>query len=367
MHTESIDVYFWQNCISPHQIHYIKHMKSDVAINNVFLIVPEDISTERKLMGWESFEAKIAVNIIIIIAPDEREIDELYKRSSSNDVHLYSGIRGFKEVFLYFKKGLKFNIKRGIITEPPANYKIPLWIHKIKFFLLEYKYVKNIQYVFAIGEKAVKYYRFWSTKWNVFPFAYCVELRNECNFIDFKDALRFVFIGSLIERKNVIELLKQLPQSSEYTLDIIGDGEEKNKLEVFAKKRNLSDRVSFLGAMNMSDIHNKIQEYDVLVLPSKHDGWGAVINEGLQSGLYIITNMNCGASVLLSNSFLGFVYDNGHEFQKALGLCIRNKNDIRKNRRQRIQWSQKIEGLSIAKYMIQCIVDENRNITPPWL
>lgn len=36
---------------------------------------------------------------------------------------------------------------------------------------------------------------------------------------------------------------------------------------------------------------------DYLILPSLYDGWGAVVNEGLQSGCKVLVSKDCGASI----------------------------------------------------------------------
>ena len=46
---------------------------------------------------------------------------------------------------------------------------------------------------------------------------------------------------------------------------------------------------------------------DVLVLPSRFDGWGAVVNEALMVGTPVICSDRCGASDVIENGRNGYV------------------------------------------------------------
>lgn len=48
----------------------------------------------------------------------------------------------------------------------------------------------------------------------------------------------------------------------------------------------------------MEEIPSILSNQDILILPSIYDGWGAVVNEALQSGLYVISSNQCGAKDL---------------------------------------------------------------------
>lgn len=49
----------------------------------------------------------------------------------------------------------------------------------------------------------------------------------------------------------------------------------------------------------MNEIPHIMENHDILILPSLHDGWGAVVNEAITMGLYIITSDKCGAKALI--------------------------------------------------------------------
>ena len=106
-----------------------------------------------------------------------------------------------------------------------------------------------------------------------------------------------------------------------------------------------------------------MQESDVFILPSVYDGWGAVVNEALQVGCYVIVSDACGASDLVKNNpRIGRAFRHGDD--KELAECITWSNghidEIRKDNAFRRQWAEEhISGRVVAKYMVDCICGAN--------
>lgn len=362
-----MNLIFFQNCISPHQIPYIKETCKDKRIKKVFLITPRVDYTDRSAMGWDSKNLLLETEIIFLLKPTEEEITALFRNKDC--IAFFSGIRADKDIFAWFKLSLSFQIKRGIITEPPNIYPTkPLFLHYIRFLIQDYKFIKYIDYVFAFGDLAVKYYQFWSHSWKVIPFAYCTEIKeeNELSQRHEDQLLKLVFIGSLTKNKNVGIILKALSsiQSPSITLDIIGDGPEKERLAHYVLHKGIKN-INFRGFLSNKDIPNILNQADILILPSKYDGWGAVVNEALQMGVYVICSEHCGSKTLIVHDKIGFVFKSYQDFLKKLIDITANKKCIKNGREFRKKWSEKISGSILAKYFVDCLV-ENQKIKIPW-
>lgn len=103
------------------------------------------------------------------------------------------------------------------------------------------------------------------------------------------------------------------------------------------------------------------------MLPSIYDGWGAVINEALTQGLYVICSSKCGAKDLIRNEINGVVFEAGNYLQLSVILekCIHDIQEIRRNRMNRIRWAEThINGSTIAKYMVDNLT--GKKVSPPW-
>lgn len=112
-------------------------------------------------------------------------------------------------------------------------------------------------------------------------------------------SVRLLYCGQLIERKGVGDLLgaflslaDELPQ---LTLRFVGDGPLKESLSAQVPDR-LASRVDFAGFQPVEKLPEFFAAADVFVLPSRHDGWGVVVNQALGAGLPIICTDAVGAA-----------------------------------------------------------------------
>jgi len=140
--------------------------------------------------------------------------------------------------------------------------------------------------VLAMGQAGVDWYiKSGYPPHKVFPFCYVVETPEFAKSSVQNNQVRFMFVGSLLRLKGVDLLLGALAQSAvsrpEWQLDIIGDGPERPALQRQAEASGIGERVHFHGSLRMSEVARELARADLLVLPSRKDGWGAVVNEAL--------------------------------------------------------------------------------------
>lgn len=67
------------------------------------------------------------------------------------------------------------------------------------------------------------------------------------------------------------------------------------------KEENNSDNVHFIGFKTKTELNDFYKMADVLVLPTREDIWGLVINEAMACGLPVITTEHCGSGRELVN------------------------------------------------------------------
>jgi len=199
---------FWQNILSPHQLPYILQLINDDRVTDVTIVAPQVMEKARIAMGWEhEMIERLKNRCTVVINPSDEGIQKIFETNNDNSIHLFSGIRAFPLIYKAFLKSLDYNVKRGLITERPNTFAFglpfgkPLWLHRLKFFIQDRKYIPYIHYIFAIGENCADYYRSISSKWKIIPFAYCTESIKGDN-LHYKNG-GVIFIGSLSIRKNV--------------------------------------------------------------------------------------------------------------------------------------------------------------------
>lgn len=155
---------------------------------------------------------------------------------------------------------------------------------------------------------------------------------SESNIID-DDSYRLLFVGQLRSIKGVDSLLRSLINIaiSNWTLTIVGDGPERSALEkIVDNNKLLSGRVFFVGWQK--EITNYYLENDVLVLPSKKEGFGRSIIEAMIHKLPVVATRVGGIPELINHKITGILVDYGNESAlcEALELIYYN-SVLRKN------------------------------------
>jgi glycosyltransferase involved in cell wall biosynthesis len=109
-------------------------------------------------------------------------------------------------------------------------------------------------------------------------------------------ARRFLFSGALIKRKGVdvlVDAFKRLRREvADVSLTLVGAGE----LERPLRTRLERDGATFLGFQPWAALPSIYGQADVLVAPSRHDGWAMVVPEALAAGLPVISTAHTGAA-----------------------------------------------------------------------
>jgi len=121
----------------------------------------------------------------------------------------------------------------------------------------------------------------------------------------------FIFVGSLVSRKGVQDLLEacyllQQQKITNYSVLMVGEGEQRSELEALTQRYGLSDRVMWVGRVDYRDIGTYFHYADVFVLPTLEDTWGLVILEAMLLGKPVLASTGAGASELVIDGMNGF-------------------------------------------------------------
>lgn len=127
-----------------------------------------------------------------------------------------------------------------------------------------------------------------------------------------RNPIRFLYSGKFIYRKGVdilleaIEFLLNKKMSFEFVF--IGDGPLRKQLVDLSDKYPFN--VKYLGFKEINDVASIFAECDILVCPSRYDGWGMVVTEGMAAGMPVISTRNTGAAIdIIYNNKNGLLVD----------------------------------------------------------
>lgn len=368
---------FWQNIVSPHQVALLEAVAHSGEVD-VVLVVDMAMFSDRAAAGWT---APVLHDVKTIISPTRAAICDLVRGSAGNCVHIVTGFsRGCRVGYLALeelRRSKPAGCLVGVQAEPGDGRGLKGHLRWCRWRYDTWRYAKTVDFILAIGASGPPWFRSLGIDARkTYPFCYFLEqpkLAAE-SVRESGQALQLVFAGQRFRRKGVDMLFAALAtlRDESWTLQVVGDGPERTSLESLATALGIRDRVTFRGVMKRLDALSVIAAADLFVLPSRWDGWGAVVSEALMCGVPVICTDTCGASILLHDPVLGSVVPEGDSsaLANALRECLRHGPLSQADRKRIRDWSACISGSSAAQYLLNVISSIDGATTPPqapWL
>lgn len=129
---------------------------------------------------------------------------------------------------------------------------------------------------------------------------------------DTDNRFKMITIGRLTKQKGYDRLLrvhsKLIEDGFDYTLWIIGEGEDRGDLESIIKDKGIQDSTKLLGFK--SNPYPYIKYCDLFVCSSLAEGFSTVATESTILGVPIVTTACSGMKELLGDSEYGLIVDN---------------------------------------------------------
>lgn len=356
-----MEFFFWQNTNSIHQSSFLKAIAKSG--NVVTLIVTEPLSERRLRMGW-SEPLLENVNVIDISREKKNDWQSIIESNCSlSTLHIFSGIDAFPGVQKALDCAVNKKCNVAVLSEPMDSRGWKGKLRLLRGYWHKSKYNRKISFLLGIGDKAVfQFHRWGFHESKVFPWAYTVEEGNATLPESSGDTFSLVFVGSLIKRKGydlLIAALEIIKDRVDFNVDFYCvDDANREEARLVQSQSSLGERLRLLNFLPNEEMRTKIADYDLLVLPSRHDGWGAVINEALTAGTPVLVSKNCGASTFVNkaDAKLGEVIEDytSEGIARQLEKAIKT-GKISDGHRKYIQnWALKhISGEALASYFIE--------------
>lgn len=174
-----------------------------------------------------------------------------------------------------------------------------------------------------------------------------------------RNKFQILFVGGLDEAhyfKGLNTLLQSLARLEKYSwnLNIIGDGNLREKYQQQCRDLNISDRVKFRGRVSEEELVSFYQKSSFLVLPSinAHEAFGLVLIEAMACGLPVIASHLPGVRSVFSHKQEGLQV-------KAKSIDdLRNKIEYLFNNENILEeMSVRARNLALSKYDDKKIAD----------
>lgn len=166
-------------------------------------------------------------------------------------------------------------------------------------------------------------------KWGYFPATKTYESIDQI--MAQKTPNTILWTARLIELKHPevpVEIAKRLKKAGfDFRLDIIGAGPMEQSVKELIEAEGLQEQVRLLGTMKPEEVREEMEKHSLFLFTSdRNEGWGAVINEAMNSGCAVVANRQIGSvPFLLKNGENGLIYDKGnadHLYQQMQWLLL---------------------------------------------
>lgn len=370
-------LFFWQNINSIHQSVFFRELATNSAFDTT-LVVTEKIHPQRVEMGWGSPEIE-GLNVIDLSENDEAWTYIIDNNKDANSIHMFSGIHAFPKVFRSLNYAISKKCRVGIFTEPYDFRGFKGFLRQMRGYFYKWKYDKHIDIILTTGKIGVnQFLSFGFSDTKVFEWAYCVEKSANKNYLDLNESFKIIYAGSMIPRKGFDILLKAFQLLKLQGLDFkanlycLKEDDLENQFQIL-DSLDLSKNVKLFPFLPNLNLREKIVENDLFILPSRHDGWGAVVSESLAEGIPVLVSNKAGSSTLI-NQFNGAIIDEltPKGIQEAIMNFInRGKYNLKERENIKRLYEENTSGFSLVLYfneIIKFVYNESSTTKPriPW-
>lgn len=307
---------FFSNFLNHHQLPFCKEMVS--ACGNDFKFVATcPISSERLKLGYEDMNKKYDFVITTYDSNDN------YKKAlalgfesdvviigSAPKIFIKERLKSRKLTFRYSERIFKSNLRIKHILQLLLLFKNHTLHQNKNLYMLCASAYTSHDYGCALAYLNKTY------KWGYFP-----EIKKYENIETVtakKQPASILWVARLIGLKHPelpIQLAKRLKDDG-YVFDmkLIGTGPLENRLKEMIDNLDLTDCVHLLGAMEPEKVREHMECAQIFLFTSdRNEGWGAVLNESMNSGCAVIASHIIGSvPFLITDGKNGLIYKNGN-------------------------------------------------------
>lgn len=103
-----------------------------------------------------------------------------------------------------------------------------------------------------------------------------------------------------------LSILKKKYKINHISIDFIGEGESKEYLIELTKKLGMMDHCIFLGKKSREFIYQNLKNYNLLIQPSRFEGFGLTVAEGMAAKIPVLVSNIEGPMEIINNGELGY-------------------------------------------------------------
>lgn len=310
-------VTFVSNYINHHQIPLANELYAELSEDYHF-IQTEPMEEERVKMGWQ--EEVRSLPYLLYYYENQKLCKEMILES---DVVVFGGV----EDESYIKQRLaekKFTIRYFERIYKTGQWRMISPRGLVKKYHDHVKYRNQDVYLLCAGGYVADDFRLIGAypkkmmKWGYFVEKYHYDLTKLFEKKEKNPRPVILWTGRMIGWKHpeyaVYAAADLKKAGKEFCLKFVGEGEKKEELIRLVKEKNLEENVEFMDFMRPAMVRREMEMADILLMTSdRMEGWGAVVNEGMNSGCVVIGSHMVGAvPYLIKHEKNGLIFKSGN-------------------------------------------------------
>lgn len=352
---------FWQPTLSIHQAPMLRALAAFG--HDVHLVCDADVSPARRRAGWQQPDYG---DVEVHLSPSALDRRRLERRFLEANLHVFSGLGSYPMIHSSLQAVTAGGGMAMACLEGPDPDGLSGLLRSSRARRLMKTWAGRLAGLLAVGSNAAAYYKSHGfPKERVYTFGYFMDGHQEGR----RSAgpghhARAIFVGSLVARKRPLELALTAARVERLGLDYIGDGPLRDRLQRLTENGDQN----VLGTLPNEETRCRMAQASFLILPSRHDGWGAVVSESLLAGTPVLVSAGCGASDLVVSPQVGVKVSKG--LQSALAVMFERSSSGAFDRGSIARWAQgALSGEAGAEYLCRIVKhlhDDGPRPCPPW-
>ncbi len=310
---------FVSNYLTPHQLPFCLEMKNQTNNNFVF-IETETLPEERKRLGYPTLGEQYS--FVLNATKSEEYFKKALDIATKSDITI---IGSAPDAFIrqrLKKNKLTFRFSERIFKK--KYFDLP---RLAKYILKNFKYrSKNLYLLLSSAYAPHDYKRCGMSASKMLKWGYFPEVSADASKKIEKEQGKCVWVGRFLEWKHpddaINAVIRLKNNGYNVSLDLIGTGKLLPKLEQIVKNAGADGYIKFLGSQPYDNVREYMRRSQIFLFNSDYnEGWGAVINEAMDSGCAIVASHAAGSvPFLIKNYENGLIYRFGD--QEQLYECI---------------------------------------------
>ncbi len=371
-------VVFISNYINHHQKPFCDALYERLQDNFVF-IQSEPMEEERVNMGWDTGLAslsyvklmyeneeeckKLIMNCDVLLAGWTKQVDIIKARMRQKKITVRISER------IYREGQWKMLSPRGLVSK----------------YFEHFKFRKGPAYLFCCGAYVASDFKLiHSYPGKMYKFGYFPETKhyNIDQLLDKKnlsETIDILYAGRFMKLKHpeyMIRLAADLKKENErraadyadplpqFRIHMVGAGELEDTLKSMVSENGLEDVVTFYGFLQPKEVRTIMERCHIHIFPSNHlEGWGAVVNESMNSACAVVACSLAGAVPFLINQWKNGVSYDGEDYdamKEAVLYLMTHKLD-------REEMARNAYETIVSKWNADYVADNLMNIMEGWL